>query len=60
MFAVAIADRTIRLFAVGKLCLPQRGRGTAQAVDEEIAVCTALNPEKYRQPFSGSTYEIEI
>ena len=36
MLAVATADRKIRLFAVGELCLPQRGRGTALgAVDEE-------------------------
>ena len=30
MLAVATADRKIRLFAVGELCLPQRGRGTGE------------------------------
>ncbi len=38
---LTLADRKIRLFAVGELCLPQRGRG-AEVVDEEDIIALLI------------------
>ncbi len=39
---LTLADRKIRLFAVGELCLPQRGRGTTEVVDEEDIIALLI------------------